>query len=379
VRLLKTVVEASMAVARAVMLCKPKVIACYPITPQTHIVERLADFVNDGLLDAEMVPVESEHSALSCVLGASAAGVRTFTATASQGLALMYEILPIVSGLRLPVVMAVANRALSAPINIWNDHSDALSARDQGWMQFYVESSQEALDGIFFAYKISEHKDVLLPSMVCLDGFNLSHVWEVVDIPDAETVDKFLPQYNAAFKLDPDEPYTFGPIAFPDSFMEFKKMQQEAMENADALLSKINGEFRKTFGRDFGKIETYKLEDAEYAIVALGSICGTAKVAVDEMRRENKKVGLIKIRCFRPFPYKELKDVTKNISAIAAISRHISLGSQGVIASELKSCLGDSGINIKDYIAGLGGRDVTIKHFKKAVENIRKEGQEWLL
>jgi len=371
--------EASMAVAKAVKLCRPKVIACYPITPQTHIVERLADFVNDGLLDAEMIPVESEHSALSCVLGASAAGVRTFTATASQGLALMYEILPIVSGLRLPIVMAVANRALSAPINIWNDHSDALSARDQGWFQFYAESSQEALDGIIFAYKISENDKILLPSMVCLDGFNLSHVWEIVDIPEEEKVKEFLPEYKAKFKLDPENPFTFGPIAFPDSFMEFKKSQQAAMEKARELLPKVNKDFKKIFGREFSALELYKMDDAEYAIIALGSICGTAKVAVDEMRKENKKVGLIKLRYFRPFPEKELIKALEKVTAVAAISRHVSLGNEGIIAAEIKSCLYGKDIKVKDYIAGLGGRDVTIKHFKKAIENIHKKGQEWLL
>jgi len=238
-------------------------------------VERLADYINDGDLDSEMIHSESEHSAISSALGAQATGVRTFTATASQGLALMHEILFVVSGMRLPVVMAVANRTLSAPINIWNDHQDSISARDSGWLQFYVESAQEALDTIIMAYKIAENKNVLLPVMVCLDGYTLSHVYEPVDIPSQKQVDIFLPKYKPihAF-LDPKKPITQGPIAFPDTFMELKKMQQDAMEFSLPIIEKVNREFKTTFKRSYGDglIETYKIEDAKNAIIGMGSI-----------------------------------------------------------------------------------------------------------
>ncbi len=282
--MVKKVIEASEAVAKGAALCRPTVIPMYPITPQTHIVERLADYINDGILDSEMIHSESEHSAISSTLGAQATGVRTFTATASQGLALMHEILFVVSGMRLPIVMAVANRALSAPINIWNDHQDSVSARDSGWLQLYVESSQEALDTVIMAYKIAENKDILLPIMVCLDGFTLSHVYEPVDIPSQKQVDSFLPTYKPIYSyLDPKKPITQGPIAFPDTFMELKKMQQDAMDLSLPIIEKINKEFKTAFGRNYGDglIETYKIEDATSAIVGMGSMCGTARVVVD--------------------------------------------------------------------------------------------------
>ena len=288
--------EASLAVAWGARLCRPKVIATYPITPQTHIVERLADFVNDGELDAKLIPVESEHSALSAVLGASATGVRTFTATASQGLALMYEILPIVSGMRLPAVMAVANRALSAPINIWNDHSDSVSARDQGWIQLWAESAQESLDSTIQAFKIAEHADVLLPAMVNLDGFTLSHVWEPVKLPEQKEVDNFLPDYKPEDFMNPKKPITMGPIGFPNSFMEFKKQQQDAMDKALPLVKKVHDEFAETFGRSYGNgfFESVQMDDAEYALIGMGSFCGTARETVKKMRKAQKNYERIR-------------------------------------------------------------------------------------
>jgi pyruvate ferredoxin oxidoreductase alpha subunit len=314
----KKVIEASMAVALAAKLCKPSVIAAYPITPQTHIVERIADFIYDGEMDAELIDMESEHSAISASLGAEAVGSRTFTATASQGLALMHEILFVVSGMRLPIVMAVANRALSAPINIWNDHSDSIAARDSGWMQFYVESAQEALDKVIIAYKIAENKSILLPAMICLDGFTLSHVYEPVDIPSQNQVDQFLPKYVPLHKLDPTKPISMGPIGYPNSFMEFKHQQQEAMQKAINIIKKTNEEFSKMFGRSYGNglIEEFMLKDAEYAVIAMGTITATTGYVVEELRKQGKKVGLIKVKTFRPFPEEEIIKATENLKAI---------------------------------------------------------------
>ena len=348
---------------------------------ETHIVERLAEYINNGILDSEMIHAESEHSALSAALGASATGVRTFTATASQGLALMHEILYVVSGMRFPVVMAVANRALSAPINIWNDHSDTMGARDSGWLQFYVESAQEALDTTIQAYKIAENKNILLPIMVCLDGFTLSHIWEPVDIPDQKQVDKFLPKFNPLYKLDPEKPVTMGPIGFPNSFMDFKETQQKAMLNAIPLIKKTNSEFKSKFKRSYGNglIEEYKTLDAKKAIVCMGTICGTSRVLIDKLRKKGEKAGLIKIKSFRPFPEQELKKATEHIKELAIIDRSISLGSEGALFSEISSSLYEQKIKINGFIAGLGGRDITLMHLNKALSKTGKTKKtEWL-
>jgi len=378
---MKKVIEASEAVAKAVALCKPAVIPMYPITPQTHIVERLADYINDGLLDSEMIHVESEHSAISAAIGVSSAGTRVFTATASQGLALMHEILYVVSGMRLPVVMAVANRALSAPINIWNDHQDSMGARDSGWIQLYVESSQEALDTIIMAYKIAENKKILLPVMVCLDGFTLSHVWEPADIPSQKDVDGFLPKFNPLYKLDPTKPVTMGPIGFPNSFMNFKEMQQNAIIDSLDVIKKTNSEFMAKFKRGYGNglIETYKTKDASRAIVCSGTICGTSRVLVDMLREKGEKVGMIKIKSFRPFPVDELKKAVLGIKSLAVVDRSISLGNDGPLCTEVKSVLCDKNIKVSGFIAGLGGRDVTLKHLNIALSKAGKtEKTEWL-
>ncbi len=379
---MKEVVEASIAVAKAVKLCRVKVCPMYPITPSTHIPEKIAEFIFNGEMDAEMIHVESEHSAASAMIGSVATGVRSFTATSSQGLALMFEILPILSGMRLPCVMTVANRALSAPINIWNDHSDSVSARDQGWIQLWVESSQEALDATIQAFKISEHKDVLLPAMVNLDGFTLSHVWEPVDVPEQEKVDKFLPEFKPRDILDPENPKTFGPIGFPTHFMEFKQMQQKAMEKAEEVISEVNSEYKKRFGMGYGNglIETYKADDAEYALIGMGSLCGTARVVVDKLRKNGLKAGLIRIRSLRPFPKKDLQKDAENLKGIAVIDRHISLGYEGPLYTDVKSALFGSDIKINSYIGGLGGRDITLQHIERTFNDL-KNGKEggWLL
>ncbi|MEM0360647.1 MAG: pyruvate ferredoxin oxidoreductase [Candidatus Diapherotrites archaeon] len=375
------VVEASMALALGAKLCRPKVISMYPITPQTHIVERLADFISNGELDAEMVHAESEHSAMAAMIGAAAAGVRTYTATASQGLALMFELLPIMAGNRLPGVMAVANRALSAPINIWNDHSDAVSARDQGWIQIYCESTQEAIDTTIQLYKVCEDRKVLLPGMVCIDGFTLSHVCERAIVPEQGEVDKFLPEFKPFAKLDPEKPVSIGPIAFPNSYMEFKKQQQEAIMGSLPVIQKVHKEFAKKFGRSYGNglIEEYKMKDAERAIIGMGTLCGTARIAVDELRAKGKKVGMIKLRSLRPFPVKELQKATKNLKGLSVIDRHISMGFEGPLFTDIRSALYGSGIEINGFIAGLGGRDITVEKLKKALLTAKSKQGEWLL
>jgi len=377
------VVEASMAVAIATKLCRPAVIPMYPITPQTHIVERLADFINDGELDSEMIHVESEHSAISAAIGSAAMGVRTFTATASQGLALMHEIIFIVSSLRYPIVMAVANRALSGPINIWNDHQDSVSARDSGWIQLYVESSQEAFDTTIQAFKIGETQEVSLPVMVCLDGFTLSHVYEPVELLNQEQVDGFLPAYKPSIPvLDPAKPVSIGPIAYPDSYMEFKKAEDDAMQKALKIIRDVNSEYSKSFGRRYGDglVELYRMKDAKHAVVAMGSICGTSRVAVDEMRKKGKKVGLIKIKAFRPFPKAVIRKVTEGLKGIAVLDRNISIGFGGALCSEIRSALSGKKIIVNSFIAGLGGRDVTKQHVTKALNSLdKKRDTQWLL
>lgn len=368
--MVKKILETSMAVALAVKMCKPAVVPIYPITPQTHIVEHIAKFVNDGEMDAEVIDMESEHSSISAAMGASATGVRTFTATSSQGLALMNEILYVVSGMRLPVVMAVSNRSLSAPINIWNDHQDSISVRDSGWIQLYVESAQEAFDTTLMAYKIAEDKNVLLPVMVCMDGFTLSHVHEQVDLPNQNEANQFLGNFKANYvTLDSKKPVTLGPVSYPDTFMEFKEQQQEAIQNALKIIEKINSEFTKKFKRSYGNglVETYKISDADTAIVLMGSACSTARAVVDELRKKGQKIGVIKIKSFRPFPCEEIKKICKNIKKIAVIDRDISVGNEGALFSEIKSCLYGQNNQISGFIAGLGGRDITPKHIKKAV------------
>ncbi|NQU79370.1 pyruvate ferredoxin oxidoreductase [Candidatus Woesearchaeota archaeon] len=383
---MKKVTEASQAVAEAVRLCRPGVIPVYPITPQTHIPERIADFVNNGEFDCELIYMESEHSAISAAIGSSAGGARTYTATASQGLALMHEILHIVSGMRLPVVMNVANRALSAPINIWNDHQDSISARDTGWIQLYVESSQEALDTTIMAFRIAEDKNVMLPIMVCLDGFTLSHVYEPIDIPDQKKVDNFLPKFTPLFKLDPKAPVTMGPVGFPDTFMDFKKQQQDAFDASLNIIKKTNSGFKKDFERSYGDglVEGYMLDDADYVFVGMGTICGTARVVIDTMRKKGNKVGMLKLKCFRPFPEKEIIDSLSKAKAVAVFDRAVSFGHKGPVFSEIASAFCQAGKRpvLHSFIAGLGGRDVTLDHIEGAFSRIKKEKlpvSEWLM
>ena len=367
------ITEGSHAVAEAVRLCRPQVISAYPITPQTHIVEALADMVANCQLDADYITVENELSALSACVGASAAGSRVYSATTSQGLALMFEVCFNAAGMRLPIVMTIANRALGAPLSIWNDQQDSISLRDSGWLQFYAEDNQEATDLHFIAYKVCEDHSVLLPAMVCFDGFILSHVYEPVDMLSQEDVDKYLPPFTPYQRLDAADPISFGMYATPDYYHEFRYEIDNAAKRAKEVIKKAGKEFGTLFGRDYSAlVEGYRLDDAETAIVAMGSICGTIKDSIDEMRAEGKKVGLLKLRVFRPFPSEEIAQALSNVKRVAVLDKNISLGAKGAVALEVKDALYGSGIPVKDYILGLGGRDVRKKDIKEIVSLVEK-------
>lgn len=365
----KKVMTANKAVAEAVKLAKPQVIPVYPITPQTSISETLAKFVADGDIDAEYIRVESEHSALSAALGASGTGTRVFTATSSQGLMLMHEIIFAVAGMRSPIVMANANRSISAPLSIWNDQQDSIAQRDAGWIQIYAEDGQESLDSILTAYKISENPNVLLPSMVCLDGFILTHTVEPVEIPAQEEVDRFLPKYTPkhAF-LDPTNPMSLGTFTDPNYYMEARYQVEEAMENSIDVIEEVNKEFKEIFGRKYGFVEEYKCEDAEIIIVAMGSICSTIRVCIDEMRARGEKVGLLKVRVYRPFPVEYIKKALSNADKIAVIDKNISFGVGGALYNDIKAKIN---IEAYDFIIGLGGRDITPDHIDEIVEKTK--------
>jgi len=368
-------IEGSLAVAEAVRLCRPQVIAAYPITPQTHIVEALADMVANCKLDADYITVESEFSALSACLGASAAGSRTYSATTSQGLALMFEVCFNVAGMRMPIVMTIANRALGAPLSIWNDQQDSISLRDSGWLQFYAEDNQEATDLHYIAYRVCEDPSVLLPAFVCFDGFILSHTYEPVEQLTQEDVDKYLPKFAPKERLDAADPISFGMYATPEYYHEFRYAHDKALKDSQEIIEKAGKEFGKLFGRDYSAmVEGYHLEDAETVLVAMGSICGTTKDAIDEMRAEGKKVGLLKIRVFRPFPSGDLAQALSGAKRVAVLDKNISLGSKGAVALEVRDALYGSGIQVYDYILGLGGRDVRKKDIKEIVA-LAEKGQ----
>ncbi|MBZ9570826.1 pyruvate ferredoxin oxidoreductase [Methanobrevibacter sp. TMH8] len=364
----KKVMTANKAVSEAVKLAKPEVIPVYPITPQTSISEYLAQYVADGDIDAEYIRVESEHSAISAALGASGTGVRVFTATSSQGLMLMHEILYAVSGMRMPIVMADANRSISAPLSIWNDQQDSIVQRDAGWMQIYCENGQESLDSILMAYKTSENNKVLLPSMVCLDGFILTHTVEPVEIPEQEQVDRFLPKYKPehAF-LDPTKPMSLGTLTDPDYYMEARYQVEEAMENSLEVIDTVNKEFEEVFGRKYDFIEEYKCDDAEIIIMAMGSICSTVRVCVDEMRERGEKVGLLKVRVYRPFPAEKIQKAVRN-AKVAVLDKNILFGVGGALYNDVKAKID---VEAYDFILGLGGRDITPTEIDEVVNKTK--------
>lgn len=379
---MKKVMKCNEAAAWAAKLAKPKVIAAFPITPSTLVPEKISEFVANGELDAEFIKVESEHSAISACVGASAAGVRAFTATASQGLALMHEILFIAAGMRLPIVMAIGNRSLSAPINIWNDWQDMISERDTGWIQFYAENNQEALDLILIAFKVAEDERVLLPAMTGFDAFILTHTVEPVEIPDQELVDEFLGEYKPKHAyLDPKRPITQGTLGFPAHYMEARYKVWEAMENAREVIKEAFEEFEKKFGRKYQMVEEYKTDDAEIVMITMGSLAGTLKEFIDKKRKEGVKVGAAKITVYRPFPIEEIRALAKKAKVLAILEKDVSFGSGGAVFADVSRSL----INEKekpivlDFIIGLGGRDVTFEQLEEALsisEKAMKEGVE---
>ncbi len=355
------------ASAEAMRQINPDVCAAFPITPQTPVMQAFADFVADGIVKTELICAESEHSAMSSCVGSSAAGARTMTATSSAGLALMWEILGIASGLRLPIVMTIVNRALSAPINIHCDHSDSMGARDQGWIQIYSENAQEAYENTLLAVRLAEN--VLLPVMVCQDGFITSHGVENVDIYDDNKVKSFVGELKP-YKplLNTDDPVTYGPLQLTDYYFETKRQQEPAMEEAKKAYLAIGKELEKITGNDYGYFEEYHLKDAKAAIVVLNSTAGTTKAVIDKMRKEGKKVGLLKIKLFRPFPYKEIGNALKNTSSIAVLDRSESFGANAPVFGEIKNALYDSKSKAKLHscIFGLGGRSI----YEKDIEDV---------
>lgn len=361
------------AMAEAMRQINPDVVAAYPITPATEIVQIFASFVADGLVDTEFVAVESEHSAMSACIGACAAGARTMTSTASQGLALMWEMLYIASGLRLPIVLAEVNRALSSPINIHCDHSDTMGARDSGWIQIYCENAQESYDSLIQAVRIAE--EAQLPIMVSNDGFIISHGMESMELIEDNQVATFVGEYKPKYSLlDIDNPITVGAIDFTDYYFEHKRQTIEAMRNAKEIVIKIGQEFGVKFGRSYGLFEEYKLDDAEVAIVVLGSTAGTSKVVIDELRQKGIKAGMLKLRVFRPFPAQEIAQVLSRVSCLAVMDRCDSLNSVGgPVFTEIRSALYDSPTKPKtiNYIYGLGGRDVNLDMIRSVYEDLK--------
>jgi pyruvate ferredoxin oxidoreductase alpha subunit len=368
-------IEVSIAVSKAVQQADVDVIAAYPITPQTHIVENLAELVANGELKAAFINVESEHSAISTVVGAAAAGASTFTATSSQGLALMHEILFIASSLRLPIVMVVANRALSGPISIWNDHSDIMAERDIGWIQVFCETGQEVYDSVFHAFRVVREPQVQLPMIVNVDGFNLTHVIEPVFIFDPEEIKDYLPEHRQALRLDIDNPITMGPVGVPEVFTEAKKQVEEALMNSKQVVTAAWQEFGHRFGRHYAPVETYRTEGAEVLLVTMGVISRTAMTAVDRLREAGKAVGLVRFRLWRPFPLPEFQEAVKGARIIAVVDRHISLGAHnGPVCLEVRSALYNlpERPQVFGFVLGLGGRDVTVADFKDIVQRAER-------
>jgi len=347
------------AVSYGVQLSRVQVIAAYPITPQTQIVEILSEFCADGRLDAKFIKVESEHSVMAAVVGASIAGARAFTATSSHGLALMHEVLHWAAGGRLPIVLANVNRTLGPGWNVWTEQTDSLAQRDTGWMQFYCETNQEALDMVIQGYKIAEK--VLLPVMLVLDAFVLSHTEEPVNVPGQETVDRFLPPYQPKYMLQPGKPHSFYGLTAPEHFMELRYKMQAAMEEAVRVTQEVGVEFGREFGRFYDVVEKYRMEDADIVLVTSGSITGTSRVVVDEWRARGERVGLLKMRMFRPFPFDAVREALAGARKVAIVDRNISQGCGGIFASEIKSALYGAGHQpvLYPFIIGLGGRDVT--------------------
>jgi pyruvate ferredoxin oxidoreductase alpha subunit len=352
-------IEGSRAVAETVALCRPEVIAAYPISPQTHIVEALSQIVKEGeLAPCEFINVESEFAAMSVAIGASAAGARAYTATASQGLLFMVEALYNASGLGLPIVMTLANRAIGAPINIWNDHSDSMSQRDSGWIQLYAETNQEAADLHVQAFRLAE--ELSLPVMVCMDGFILTHAVEQVELPTQEQVDGFLPAFEPRQVLDPDEPMTIGAMVGPEAFTEVKYLMHAKQMQALDAIPRIAADFAGAFGRDSGGLlRTYRTEDAETVILALGSVIGTIEDVVDELRDQGVRIGVVGLKCFRPYPLDEVREALGHARRVVVLEKAFAVGAGGIVGQNVRLALSGLPVRVYDVVAGLGGRPIT--------------------
>jgi pyruvate ferredoxin oxidoreductase alpha subunit len=373
--------EVSIAVAETVGLCNADVVAAYPITPQTHIVEHLAEIVANGELDAEFIPVESEHSAMSACLGSSAAGARTFTATAGQGLELMHEVLYVASSMQLPIVMAVANRALSAPLSVWGDHSDVMAVRDTGWIQIFTENGQEAIDNIICAFRTAEDRRVLLPVMIHIDGFYLTHMIEPMLLPDKTEVDKYLPPNDYPLPLWPDKPVAMGDFAPPIVYSEAKKAQEINLQASKKVILEHWETFGKLFGRYYSPVECYNCENTKNFLFTMGSFTETAMTAVDELKKKGQNIGIVRIRLWRPFPFEELRETLKEAETLIVLDRALSFGMGGPVCSELRSALyrQPKQPKIANFIGGIGGRDITVQGFIDIINQgleIAKNGSE---
>ena len=363
-------IEVSRSIAIAVKMANVDVVSAYPITPQTHIVEDIAELVANGELDAAYVPVESEHSAMSACLGASAVGARTFTATAGQGLELMHEVLYVASAMQLPVVMAVANRALSAPLSIWGDHSDVMAVRDTGWIQIFAANGQETFDSVLCAFRIAEDQRVFLPVMVHLDGFHLTHMVEPICIPEQSKVDKFLPPYQYPLPLDPNKPISMGAFAPPYIYTETKKAQQVNLTAAKEVILEVWKEFDDVFGCHYSPVEGYHCEKAKVLLLVMGSFSETAMSAIDTLRGEGKEVGLIKLRLWRPFPFDEIRRAVRDAEVLIILDRALSFGGPGgPVCSEIRAALynEDKKPKVIGFVGGLGGRDISPGGFKEII------------
>ena len=374
----RAALEASFAVAEAVRMADVDVIAAYPITPQTHIPERLAEMVADGELNAAYIPVESEHSALSACLGAVAVGARTFTTTAGQGLELMHEVVYVASSMRYPMVMVICNRALSAPLSVWGDHSDVMSVRDTGWIQVFCQNNQEAFDLSLWAFRVGEDPNVLFPVMVHLDGFTLSHVTEPVILPEQSEVDEFLPKFRYPFALNPDNPMTHGAFGPPEIYSETKLAQEMAFGKSKEIILQGWREFGDIFGHYYSPVERYRTEGAETLLLTMGSFTETAKIVIDERRNRGEAVGLISLRLWRPFPFEEFCQAVRGTETLIVLDRCISSGMGGPVFSEVRSALYDEEQRPKvvNIIGGLGGRDMSEKDFGHVIDRGREIAQK---
>lgn len=363
------IVTGNYSSAYGTKLSKAEVIAAYPITPQTSVVEKIADFVADGEIDGEYVKVESEHSAMAACIAASNTGARTYTATSAHGLALMHEMLMWASRARLPIVMTNVNRAMAPPWSVWADHQDTFAQKGTGWLQFFCENNQEVLDSIIMAYKICEDQDIRLPGMIVEDAFILSHTREAVEIYDQELVDDFLPAYEPEQKIDVDDPKGFGSLVMPDWYMDFTKKIDIAMDEAKDKIEDVRKEFEETFGRDpGGLVEEYKTDGVDVLMVTMGSISGTSKDVIDELRDEGYNIGLARLKTLRPFPAEKFRELTKDVNVVGVMDRGYTFGHGGDAGREIKDALyGHNSPILKDYIVGLGGRDLTPKMLKKVM------------